>query len=70
MRGAGIVVVNENNEQDVFSFTINVKGKKSNDTIIWKPTKEEIVENVVIRKKTYSKQMFEAISGFWAIYND
>lgn len=70
LRGAGMVTVNQNKQYDFFSFTINVNGKKGDETLVWNPTRKEVAENKVIRKREYSKEMFEAISGFWAIYND
>lgn len=70
LHGKGKVFVEETKLGSSFSFNLKIVGEKFNEEVIWTPSRVEIVENRVINRQTYSKLMFEALSGFWSIYND
>jgi|GEM_PF-5136982 len=57
--------------EDGASFDFLVTDKKGvKQQFIWKPTNDEVRLNEVTRKPEYTEVQYQAISGFWAIYND
>ena len=56
---------------EVFHFKFEIVNKKGRiERFSWKPTKEEVVQNRVIRKHKYSKFAYSVLVEFWYLHND
>lgn len=58
-------------KDEAFSFRFSLTDKKGHSgNFSWTPSKAEIRDNQVKKTKEYTDEQYNALAGFWSIYND